>query len=206
VINGIWDSSLTLTGEQNIRFLDDTDLGTGMTLEYVGDFNVNFTGINGAKTITLGGDVVVNTASTGRTIVFGNAAANLALNVDLGGAHRKFVVGPGRSLGFVNEISNGSISIYGVVNFSGSNTYIGDTRVYTGNLSLNGTMGSVASTVYVHATNGASTVTFNSSSGTGTVRANAVALDGAGSINAQTATLAVAGNSGRIPWIPLPMP
>jgi autotransporter-associated beta strand protein len=197
-INGIWDSSLTLTTGQAVTFGADTPLGTGLSFGYTGGSGVTLRADgSGPHTLTLGGNITVN-PSGNATVNFGATALNQQLNVDLGGQTRTFVVASSRTLGFVNVISNGGLDIYGgTVNMSGLNTYTGDTRVFTGNLSLNGASGSVAdSDVYVKSTNGTTSVTFNSNSGGGAVRAKSVTLDGAGSSGSATATLAVAGNSG----------
>ena len=196
-INGIWDSSLTLAAGQTVRF--DADYGTTSELvfNYGSGFGLTITGTGGARTLTLGGDISVNTGGNA-TVNFGSGTLSENLNIDLGGQTRKFTVASSRSLGFVNVISNGALDIYGgTVNFSGANTYTGDTRVFSGNLSLNGGVGSVAnSDVYVKANNGTTTLTFNSNSGTGAIRAKSVTLDGTGASGSATATLSVTGHSG----------
>lgn len=199
-INGLWDGSLTLTGTQTGTFDADTVLTTGLTFNYAGGFNVTLRGTGGNRSLTLGGDILVNTASTTRVITLGATTAGQALNVDLGGVTRALTVGSGRSLGFVNTISNGGIIMSGgTVNFSGANTYTGPTVVNAGNLSLNGAAGSVAfSDIFVRntGTSQAPSVTFNSNTSgvTGTVRAKSVTLQGAG--HSAGAVLSVAGNAG----------
>lgn len=195
-INGIWDPSLSLTGGQNVTFGADTSLTTGLDFSYSGGQNVTLRGTGGNFMLTLGGDILVNTVSTTRVINLGSSAVNQALNVDLGGVTRTFTVGSGRSLGFVNAVSNGSIVFSGgTLNFSGANTYSGATTVNGGNLSFNGASGSsVNSDVTANAGSGVPTVTFNSNSGSGTTRTKSVTLNGSGTSSG--VALSVTGNAG----------
>ncbi len=197
-INGLWDGSLTITGNQFATFDADTALTTGLDFRYDGGFNVTLRGNGGDRALTLGGDINVNTVSTTRTITLGVTTAGQALNVDLGGVTRTFTVGSGRSLGFVNVISNGGVVVNGgTVNYSGANTYSGATTVNSGNLSLNGGAGSAAaSDISVRAIAGSTTtLTFNNgtSGNAGTNRAKNVALFGA--VNSGGVALNVTGNS-----------
>ncbi len=198
-INGIWDPSLTIPSSQTVTFDANTALSTGLSFEYTGSGNLTLRGTGGDFTLTLGGDILHNTASNSRTVNFGSSSADQALNVNLGGATRTFTVGSGRSLGFVNVISNGGVvTSGGTINFSGANTYSGTTTVTSGVLALNGANGSVAnSDVTVQAGGSSNSVLqFNSttSGNTGTTRAQSVTLDGAGSNVG--ASLNVTGNSG----------
>jgi autotransporter-associated beta strand protein len=196
-INGIWDLSNTIPSSQTITFAADTILSTGFLFEYDGSAQELLRGTGADRTITLGGDIVHNTNSNTRAITFGSNTTNQALNVDLGGVARTFTVGSGRTLGFVNAISNGSlITSGGTLNFSGANTYFGTTTINSGVFSLNGTTGSSANSDFtVQAGDGSpSTLTFNSNSGSGITRAMSVTLNGAGSANG--ASFNVVGNSG----------
>ena len=199
VINGSWDSGLTLTGSQTVTFGADTPLSTGLSFAYDGAFNVTFTGTGGARTITLGGDISVNTAAASRTITFGSTTSSQNLNVDLGGVTRAFTVGSGRTLAFTNVISNGGLNLAGgTINFSGVNTYSGATTITSGSISLNGSAGSAAQSDFTVRANTAAATTLSfasNSTGTGTTRAKSVTLDGSNAVSASTATLSVAGNS-----------
>jgi hypothetical protein len=185
-------------GTQTITFATDTVLVTGLTFVYDGGFNETLRGTGGDRSLTLTGNIVVNTVSTTRTINFG-AGAGQNLNVDLGGATRTFTVGAGRTLGFVNVISNGAIvASGGTINFSGANTYNGTTTLNAGTMSLNGALGSSANsdfTLNANRTNN-TTLVFNSNTSgvTGSNRAKSVRLNGAGSTNG--VFLNVTGNSG----------
>ena len=197
-INGLWDSSLTITGNQFATFDADAVLTTGLDFRYDGGFNVTLRGNGGDRTLTLGGDINVNTVSSTRTVTLGVTTAGQALNIDLGGVTRTFTVGTGRSLGFVNVIANGGVVVNGgTINYSGANTYSGATTVNSGNLSLNGGAGSVAaSDISVRAIAG-STTTLTLNNGTngnvGTNRAKSVSLLGVG--NSGGVALNVTGNS-----------
>jgi fibronectin-binding autotransporter adhesin len=196
IINGIWDSSLTLTAGQAVTFGADTPLGTGLSFGYTGGSGVTLRADGtGPHTLTLGGNITVN-PSGNATVNFGASALNQNLNVDLGGQIRTLNVASGRTLGFVNVISNGGLDIYGgTVNMSGLNTYTGDTRVFTGNLSLNGANGSIAnSDVEVR---GNSTLTIDSSANgvAGTIRAQSVTLNGAGGANGAHLNVNVGGGT-----------
>ncbi len=201
-INGIWDLSLKMLGNQTVTFSADTVLTTGLTFNYDLDttgFNVTLTGTGGARTLTLGGDILVNTVSTTRTITLGSATTAQNLNVDLGGVTRAFTVGTGRTLSMLNVISNGGVTASGgTISFSGTNTYSGATTVSSGTLSLNGATGSSANSDITVKAGGASasTLTFASttSGNTGTTRAKSVNLNGSGSSTG--ATLTVSGNAG----------
>jgi autotransporter-associated beta strand protein len=198
IINGVWDVTLDLPASQTVTFGNDTSLSTGLSFQYTNSGNLTLRGTGGNFTLTLGGDILHNTAS-GRTVNLGSNSANQALNIDLGGTVRTFTVGNGRTLGLVNVISNGGVVTNGgTVNFSGVNTYAGTTTVTSGVLALNGSVGSAANSAITVQGGGASTSTlqFNSTSSgsTGTTRAQSVTLRGAGTSSG--AFLTVTGNSG----------
>lgn len=111
-INGIWDSSLTLTASQTVTFGEDTTLLTGLAIGYAGNFDLTFRSDGTAdRTLTLGGDITVSPASN-RTVNFGSFTADQGLDIDLGG-NRVFTVTSGKSLVFYNTISGGDLTITG---------------------------------------------------------------------------------------------
>lgn len=194
-INGLFDVSVSIPSSQTVTFGADTVLSTGLTFNYEGSSNETLRGTGANRTLTLGGDIVVNTVSNSRTVNFGSSTNGQFLNVDLGGVTRTFTVGSGRSLGFVNAISNGGIVAFGgTINFSGANTYTGATVLNTGTMSLNGSAGSSAFSDFTvnGGRSGTTTLTFNGSSGSGTTRAKSVTLAGGGS---STVVLSVNGNA-----------
>ncbi len=128
-INGIWDPTLTLTSAQSVTFAADTPLSTGLNFSYGGNFAVTLTGSGAARLLTLGGDITVGTAGN-QTIAFGSTSGSQALNVNLGGTTRTFNVSGqgnggnfGRTLNFINTVSNGSLII------AGNNTAGGSVRL-----------------------------------------------------------------------------
>ncbi len=197
-INGVWGSNLDIGSAQTVTFGANTVLSTGFDIAYTGSGNLTFLGSGGARTITLGGDIVVNTASN-RTITFGNSTANQNLNIDLGGQTRSFTVATSRILGFVNVVSNGGLNLSGgTINFSGANTYSGATVINSGAVGFNGNAGSAVNSDVTIKANSAFTTTLSfgaSASGTGITRAKSVTLDGSNSSGTNTAILGVSGNN-----------
>ncbi len=196
-INGLWDTPLTLAGAQTATFSSDTVLSTGWNFRYNAGGNFSLTGTTAAVTVTLAGDIAVNTSGN-QIITIGSTTGTKALNVDLGGASRTLTVGSGKTLTFTNVISNGGITAAGgTINLAGVNTYSGATVVNLGVLALTGAVGSSANSDFTvnAATSGATTLQFNSTTNgnTGTTRAKNVALDGSG--NSGGAILSVTGNS-----------
>jgi len=195
-INGIWDSSLTLTGAQTIQFAANTTLSTALDFQCFGSQNILLQGTGGAKTITLGGDITSN-VSINKAVTIGSATAANNLNVDLGGVTRTFTAGSSKSLNFINVVSNGAVTTYGgTVSFSGANTYTGNTTANSGILALNGASGSASNSDFtVNAITSSTALQFNSttSGNTGTTRAKSVTLNGAG--NSSGATLTASGNA-----------
>lgn len=128
-INGIWDSSLTLAAGQTITFAADTALTTGLTFNYVGNVDEIFRATGGDRTLTLGGDIAVNTVNVrSNQIVIGSATATQRLHVDLGGTARNVkiagVPGTQRGMTFTNNVSNGALTLTGggIVNMNSVNT------------------------------------------------------------------------------------
>ena len=147
--NGIWDASLTLTAEQNTTFADDTPLTTGFEFNYSGDFPLTLSAAAaGTKTITLGGDIGLNTGGgSSANVTIGDASK--ILNVNLGGSARTMTVAESRTLTIKNVVSNGGMikAGTGTVILSGANTYSSGTTINSGTLQLgtgaaNGTFGS----------------------------------------------------------------
>lgn len=145
-INGIWDSSLTLAAAQTVTFGADTPLGTGLNFLYTGVQNLSLRGAGTNATLTLGGDILHNTVSANRTITIGSTTALQALNVDLGGTARTFTVNGTagsnsiRFLNFVNNVTNGSLTLNGggFVSLDGTANSLSTLRLQNTNLRLNG--------------------------------------------------------------------
>lgn len=197
-INGVWAAALDIGATQTVTFAADSILSTGFDIGYAGGGNLTFTGTGAARTVTLGGDILVNTATT-RTVTFGSSTANQNLNVNLGGQTRNFTVAASRTLGFVNVISNGGLNLTGgTINFSGANTYSGATVINSGAVGFNGSSGSAANSDVTVKANGSATTTLtfgSGATGSGITRAKSVTLDGANSANVNTAILSLSGNS-----------
>lgn len=191
IINGVWDPSLALSATQTVTFGSNTVLGTGLSFNYTNNSSLNLRG-SANSTLTLGGDIV-HGAGTTATVNIGSSTGGQNLNVDLGGQTRTFTVASGRTLQFLNVISNGGVAINGgTVNFSGTNTYSGNTTINSGTLSLNGASSSANSNFIIRATTTSSTLAFNNSSGSGATRAQSVTLNG---LNSLGAILSITGNA-----------
>jgi len=136
-INGTWDTSLTLAGAQTATFAADTALTSGLTFNYAGNFALLLdASAAGTKTLTLGGDINVNTGGgTTANVTIGNASNHL--NVDLGTGGR-MTVAASRILTLVDVVSNGGIikAGAGTLTLSGANTYAGGTLLSLGTLKL----------------------------------------------------------------------
>ena len=135
-VNGTWDPTLTLTAAQTATFSGDT-LVPSLTFGYAGAFNLTLRSDGTAnRSLTLGGNISVATASGAVTI--GSTTANNGLNIDLGGATRTFNANTGRTLVFPNVISNGGLIITGggVVTLSGANTFADGVSLKAGKVRL----------------------------------------------------------------------
>lgn len=179
-INGLWSPELALTASQTVTFGADTVLSGPLSFGYAGAFNQTLRGMGGDWTLTLGGDVIVDTVASSRVVTVGSGTTNQRLNVDLGGVVREFKVTSGRTLTFSNVLSNGGVTVTGgTVNLSGVNTYTGLTTVNAGTLALNSGAASIANSDVV--VNGA---TFSAAGGNSTItRAKSLTLNGAASFN-----------------------
>jgi len=137
-INGIWDPSLVLTNNLTVTFGADTALSEGLKIGYSNDStrSITFRGNGGNYTLTLGGDILLNTTSN-VTATIGSTGANQNLNVDLGGQTRTFnvvgVSGSYKTLDFVNQVSNGSLILTG-----GGKIRLGNRTNTIGNVTVNG--------------------------------------------------------------------
>jgi autotransporter-associated beta strand protein len=132
-VNGIWDAGLTLTGNQNLLFTDPASILTDLRIRYAGNLDLIFRANGGAATLTLGGDIYMATLNN-RTFTIGSTNASQSLAVDLGGGIRTLTVlgegnanNFGRTIDFINDVSNGGIIVDGgpsgggLVRFSGAN-------------------------------------------------------------------------------------
>jgi len=221
-INGIWDTSLTLTAGQTVTFAADTPLGTGLTFSYDGDFPLTLqASAAGTQTITLGGDIGLNTAGgTSANVTIGNSANHL--NMDLGGITRTLTVAAGRTLTLVDVVSNGGITKEGsgTLTLSGANSYAGGTTISEGALATGVAAGLSTGAVVNNATlnltsSAATTYTFGSVSGNGTINVSlgsgaATAVLGNGTWASFTGTINVgvsqAAGSGKVRLLNQPLP
>lgn len=135
-INGLWDTSLTLGAAQTVTVAADTALTTGLTFNYGGSYALTLmASAAGTKTITLGGDIGLNTGGgTSANVTIGNASNHL--NVDLGGVPRTITVAANRTLTFTDMVTNGAIvkAGSGTLTLNGANTYTNGTAVSAGTL------------------------------------------------------------------------
>ena len=149
-INGIFDASLTFTAARTITFATNTNVSTGLVLNYLGSAPT-FRGTGGNFTLTLGGNIT-RVASSSQTTTFGSVTNNQNLNVDLGGTTRTFLVSGGgngnafiSTFDFVNKLSNGSVQISG-----GGRVRMHDSANSLSNITLGGaelTINGLSSTV-----------------------------------------------------------
>ena len=147
-INGLWDSSLTLLANQTVTVAAPTTLTTGLTFNHAGNFGLTLqASAAGTQSLTLGGDIVLNTSGgTSANVTIGNATNHLDL--DLGGTTRTMSVAASRTLTLVDVVSNGGITKTGAgtLTLAGVNTYSGATTVNRGTLTLNSNTGSISNT------------------------------------------------------------
>ena len=103
-INGVF--SLTLTGNELVTTALTETLATGLTFTF-GNFDLTLdSSVSPVKTMTLGGDILVN-LGTGHTVIFGGT---VGMNTNLG-TNRTFTVSGSDNLEFssaINTTSNGS--------------------------------------------------------------------------------------------------
>ena len=161
-INGIWDSSLTLTAGQTVTFAADTTLSTGLTFNQAGNFALKLkAAAAGTNNLTLGGDIGLNTSGgTSANVTLGDSANHL--NVNLGGATRTVTVAASRTLTLNDVVSNGGITKAGAgtLTLSGANTYSGTTYINAGTVNLaTSTNAFGTGTIYLGATSGSANAT-----------------------------------------------
>ena len=198
-INGIWDSSLTLTAAQAVTFGADTSLGTSLNFGYTGNFALALMADgSGPRTLTLGGDITQATVSN-QTVTIGSLTAGNELNVALG-ATRSFTTNAGKTLTFLNSISGVGFGITKegagtlVLGGTAANTYTGTTTVNGGTLSLAKTVNGITTIAGDLVINNA-TVNYaggqsNQIADTATVTLNGGSLNFANTTNPRNETIA----------------
>ena len=165
-VNGLWDSSLTLTAAQTATFDADAVIPS-LTFNYAGDYNVTLRSDGTAnRTLTLGGDIAVAPAKS-RTITIGSTSANNGLDIDLGGTTRNFSATSGRNLVIANAVANGGVSITGVgaVALNGANTFTGGVTLKEGKVKLGNASALGAGTFNIGDTVGTTPVSLESTVG-----------------------------------------
>lgn len=174
VINGIWESGLTVAADQTLTFGADTSLGSGLFIDHTatgnGAADLIFRSLGTAdRTLTLGGDVTV-TPGNNQTITIGGTAANQNLHVALGG-NRTITVEGGDALRFNGNLTGGNITMAGsgsmvlggIANLSGGSIVASGGGALNFNSGTNGNTGATrAASVTLNdsqlTTNGNSTV------------------------------------------------
>jgi len=169
-INGVFPTSLTVTGTQAITFGANTTLSTG--LDFFSGSTVGFTrlilmGTGADRTMTLGGDVRVFLAGgnlgagvPSQVVGLGSQTAGQNLNVDLGGVTRTFNVwaarGNGQGFELANNITNGGITMNGpgTLGISGNTTFTGALTISQGQLLASGNGQFATTSISLGATQG----------------------------------------------------
>jgi uncharacterized repeat protein (TIGR02543 family) len=134
-INGIWNANLTLSANQTVTFATNTALTTGLTFNYLGNYALTLDAAAvGTQTITLGGDIGLNSGGGSANVTIGNSANHL--NVDLGGATRTMTIAASRTLTFNDAISGTNAGIIkdgsGTVWINASNSFSGGVVIKKG--------------------------------------------------------------------------
>jgi len=139
-INGVWDTSLTVTQNQTVTFGADTTLLTPLTFNYAGSIGLTLRsdGITN-RMLTLGSDITVNPVMN-TSVSLGSATANQNLNINLGGVTRTLTVNASKALNLYSSVTNGALVLAGGGNFFlfGPN-YQTATTLTNGGLYLDGT-------------------------------------------------------------------
>lgn len=157
-INGIWDTSLTLTSAQTNTFASDTVLTTGLTFNYAGAFPLTLMATNpGTVNLTLAGDISMSTTTNGNAanVTIGDATNHV--NINLGGVTRTITVAS-NVLVLNDVVSNGGITKAGAGNLKlqGTNTYAGVTAINAGAVAIraNDALGTTAGNTTIAANAG----------------------------------------------------
>ncbi len=184
-INGVWDSTLTLTGTQVLTMAGDTVLSDPLNFGYAGNFATSIYSVDTTtRNLTLGGDITVATlGGSTASVTLGSNTNNL--NVNLNG-NRLFTINTGRTLTFQNAVSNGNITTAsaGTLRFAGQGGAIGSAITLTGGSTLNlfsGSSGDVGATraASVKVLNGSLTTNGNSTQNSNETITGTVTIDGA---------------------------
>lgn len=148
VINEDFPATLTFTGAQTATFSGDYVMTAPLTCNYLGNFSLTLRADGGGdRSLTLGGNVTVNTAGgTTANVTIGSNTNNQRLNVNLGGVTRTFDIAASRTMTLNNVISNGGITKdgSGTLILLGANSYSGAVTINEGTLSIS-TINNVAS-------------------------------------------------------------
>lgn len=155
-INGIWDSTLTIGGNQTNTLDTNTIAGhstvyslpAGLTFNYAGNFNVTLRSVSGqTNTLMLGGDVIVNTSGGTSANIFFGANSAPPFSVDLGGVSRTFNIASGRKLTINNNITTNTFLTNGAIVKTGSGTLVlyHVNGTYAGGLTISNGLASVQS-------------------------------------------------------------
>ena len=139
-VNGIFTN--TFAGAQTLTFDGNLALDHGWNFSYLGNFGLTLRGTNANRTITLGGDIVMNVnagapaASATQTVTIGSSVANQQLLVGLGADRNITVTDAADTLVFLNTVSGTGYAITkkgaGVLTFSANNTFSGGLIVSNG--------------------------------------------------------------------------
>lgn len=164
------------TADQTVFFDGDLTLSSGWSIANTSLFNRSFVGSGDNRTITLGGNLSLDSSTTNaNTVTIGSAVAGEAVNIDLGDANRTFSAGTNRTLEVLNGISGArSLTKTG----AGTLKLTGTANTFTGNISLgaSGVFGGVLEVTKIADSGGASSIgagsgiTFGGSGGAATLR------------------------------------
>ena len=121
-VNGFFGSDLTLDGAQTITFTNDLTLAQGLSIHYDGAYGMTFQSAakdeNDAPrpiTLTLGGDIVVDTVKDNGSIIIKVGAgstdpASNGVTINLGGVSRTVSVTKSKvALQILNKVTNGGL-------------------------------------------------------------------------------------------------
>jgi hypothetical protein len=147
--NGVFPSTLTLTGDQTVVFTNDTAIAA-LDFSYAGDYKMTLRSDGtGPKTLSLSGDIqaVVNKSVQAAHVTIGSADALSNLVLDLGGASRTITASasqndPSKIGRFVSyaKLTNGAVRYEGagVIKLYGTSDYAdGTVLANTGYIYLN---------------------------------------------------------------------